>query len=152
MKPTRPVRGNPVRTSRIKSDWLGPTNYVMNQYAVFLSVSVSALTIYFAGCTQRADVDATRQMEKSFQQAAPEVKQAIEAVNSNIKEGNYLEALKTLAPVVQSRNLTQPQLDAIGLILKQVNDAIAANRSLDSKEMYELRKQMFQAIYNGPRK
>lgn len=124
----------------------------MNRFAIFLWLSVSALTIHFTGCTQKANVDAARQLELSFRQATPEVKQAIAAVNSSIKKGNYQEALKTLAPVVQSGNLTRPQLDAIGLVLKQVNDAIAANRSLDTKEMYQLRKQMFQAIYNGPGK
>jgi len=33
--------------------------------------------------------------------------------------------------------------------VEQINQGIAANRSLDTKEMYELRARMFHAVHHG---
>jgi hypothetical protein len=72
-------------------------------------------------------------------------------VNASLKAGDYAEATRALAPLVTQRPLTDAQKQAVGLALQQVNQAMAANAALDTKEMYELRAKMFQAVHSGPR-
>ena len=104
------------------------------------------------GCKKKeAQADATQPLQQSFQTAEPETKQVIQTVNTSLKAGNYMEATRALAPVVSRRNLTEPQKQAIGVALQQINQAIAANPALDTKEMYELRQKMFRAVDGGPR-
>ena len=91
-------------------------------------------------------MDATQPLADSFQAAEPEVKQTIQTVNTSLKSGDYLAAARAMEPVLTRRDLTEPQKQAIGLALSQMNQAIAANPSLDSKELYELRARMFQAM------
>jgi hypothetical protein len=47
--------------------------------------------------------------------------------------------------------LTLEQRQAIGGALEQINKAVAADPSLDTQEMYNLRAKMFQAVHRGPR-
>ncbi len=104
------------------------------------------------GCKPRqVQTDATKPLEQSFKQAEPEVKQTIAAVNNNLKVGNYQDAGRLLEPVVTRRQLNPEQKQAVALALQQLNQAVARNPALDSKEMYELRNKMFQALHNGPR-
>lgn len=109
-----------------------------------------ALGACCAGCKKEAKVDATQALTQSFQTAAPEAKQVIERVNASLKAGNIAQATRTLAPVVADQNLTRPQREAVGVALRQINQAIAANPALDTKEMYELRARMFRAVHSGP--
>ena len=102
-------------------------------------------------CKKEAKVDATQPLQQSFQTAEPEVKKAIETVNNSLNTGNYSEAAKTLAPLVAQRPMTDAQKQAVGVALQQINQAIAANPALDTKEMYQLRAKMFQAVQSGPR-
>ena len=109
-----------------------------------------ALVAASTGCKKEERVDATPALAQSFQWAEPEAKQVIERVNTSLKVGNVTEAARTLEPLVVSRKLTEPQKQAIGVALRQINQAIAANPALDSKELYELRARMFQAVHSGP--
>jgi uncharacterized caspase-like protein len=106
---------------------------------------------FISGCSKHEKADATQALQQSFQTAEPEVKQAIESVNSNLKTGNYAEASRALAPIVTTRNLTDPQRQAVGTALQQISQAIAANPALDTKEMYELRLKMYRAYDGGKR-
>ncbi len=98
-------------------------------------------------CKKETKVDATKPLEQSFATAAPEVQQNVQAVTANLKSGNYVEAVRRLDPVLNTANLTPEQTQAVGVALKQVNDAVAANPNLDTKEMYEMRKKMFFKVY-----
>jgi hypothetical protein len=109
------------------------------------------LGLSLAGCKKETSADATQPLENSFQQAEPAVKQTITAVNTSLKSGDYAQAMRTLAPVVTGRPLTEPQKQAVGIALQQINNAIAKDPSLDSKEMYELRAKMFRAVHGGSR-
>ena len=111
---------------------------------------VPVLALCLVGCKGERKVDATKPLEQSFQSAGPEVQQAIATVNTCLKANNFADATKALVPVAQ-RPMTDPQREAVGLALHQINQAIAANPSLDTKEMYQLRAQIFQAVHNGPR-
>ncbi len=121
----------------------------------FPSISILIVSVLFSclvGCNKgETKTDATQPLQQSFQTADPEVKQAIATVNANLKAGNYAEATKVLSPLVTGRPMTSEQKQAVGLALQQVNQAMAVNPSLDSKEMYELRAKMFQAVHSGPR-
>ena len=117
-------------------------------HSVFLAVVAVVLLV---SCQREAKVDATQPLQQSFQTAEPEVKKAIETVNSSLKTGNYSEAARTLAPLVAQRRMTDAQKQAVGMALQQFNQAITANPALDTKEMYELRAKMFQAVQSGPR-
>jgi hypothetical protein len=112
---------------------------------------VWALGLSLVGCKKQTQADATQPLKQSFQTAEPEVKQVIDTVTSSLKAANYVEATRALEPVVTGRPLTDSQKQAIGVALQQINQAVAANPSLDTKEMYELRAKLFQAVHRGPR-
>jgi hypothetical protein len=118
------------------------------------SLGLAVLLVIVAGapgCGKKAAPDATQPLRQSFQTAAPEVQQVIAQVNTQLKAGQVAEATRTLAPVVSGRPLTDPQRQAVGVALQQINKAVAANPKLDTKEMYELRARMFKAVHSGPR-
>lgn len=109
------------------------------------------LALCLVSCKGERRVDATQPLQQSFQTAEPEVQQAIARINTSLKADNYAEATRALAPLVTQRPLTEPQREAVGVALQQINQAVAANPALDTKEMYELRAQMFQAMRRGSR-
>ncbi len=123
----------------------------MKRLTVCSTIAGLVAAICLTSCRKEERGDASRALTQSFQAAAPETKQAIEVVNQSLKAGKVAEATRALAPVATNRNLTQPQREAIGVTLRQINQAIAANRALDTQEMYELRNRMFQAVHSGPR-
>jgi hypothetical protein len=104
----------------------------------------------FPSCSNQGTVDASQPLEQSFQQSPPEITKAIQTVNSSLKSKDYLQAARSLAFVLDKVKLTPAQNQAVGTALKQINDAIAADPSLNSAEMYQLRQKMFVAVYNGP--
>ncbi len=112
---------------------------------------VPALALCLVGCNRAPQVDATQPLQQSFETAAPEVRQAIATVNTSLKANDYAEATRALAPLVTQRPLTEPQRQAVGLALQQINQAVSANPALDTKEMYQLREQMFRTVHSGPR-
>jgi len=123
----------------------------MKPFGFFACFAALTLVQILSGCSKHGGVDATHQLQQSFQAAEPEVKQGIEAVNSKLKAGNYTEATKALEPIVTTRNLTEPQKQAVGTALQQISQAIAANPALDTKEMYDLRLKMYKAYDGGKR-
>ena len=118
----------------------------MRIYFVPTTLALTAV-LCFGGCKQKeVTVDATQPLADSFQTAEPAVQQTIQTVNTSLKSGNYLAAARAMEPVLVQPNLTDPQKQAIGLALSQMNQAVAANPSLDSKEFYDARARMFQAM------
>ncbi len=112
----------------------------------------AAMATGLTGCKPKpAQTDVTVPLQQSFQASEPEVRQTIAAVNSSLKAGNYQDAGRLLEPVITRRHLTPDQKQAVSLTLQQFNQAVAKNPALDTKEMYELRNRMFQALHNGPR-
>lgn len=118
---------------------------------IFPSLCLGAVLLLVAvSCGRKeTEVDASQTLQESFKTAEPKVKQAIEAVNVHLRTNNYTAAARTLAPVVLQHRLTEPERQAVGVVLEQINQGIAADRSLDTKEMYELRAKMFQAVHRG---
>jgi outer membrane protein assembly factor BamD (BamD/ComL family) len=113
----------------------------------FLSIAtIFSLTLVGLSCKKSTDVDATKPLQQSFQTAEPEVKKAIDTVNTSLKSGNYADASKALEPIVTQRVLTEPQRQAVSAALFQINKAVSANPALDSKEMYDLRLKMYKAV------
>ena len=57
-----------------------------------------------------------------------------------------------LSPICRSeRTACLSNCHQVGLALQQIHQSIATNPKLDTKEMYELRKKMFEAVHSGPR-
>lgn len=114
-------------------------------------VGVTAvLAVFGTGCKEK-QVNAVVPLQESFQAADAEVKKAVTATASSLQAGNYVEAARALDPIVSRRVLTPSQKQAVGMTLQQINQAVAANPQLDTKEMYELRARMFRAVQSGPR-
>jgi len=108
---------------------------------------VLAAIVGCVGCKKpETTVDATKPLAESFKAAEPEVRNTIQTVNTRLSEGNYAAAARAMEPVLAQPNLTEPQKQAIGLALSQMNQAVAANPALDSKEFYDARARMFQAM------
>jgi hypothetical protein len=76
------------------------------------------------------------------------VRKAIDLVNAHLRAKEYTAAARALAPVMQ-KPLTEPEKQAVGVALERINRAVAADRSLNTKEMYELRARMFQAVHHS---
>ena len=72
-----------------------------------------------------------------------------ESFDGHLQAKDYVAAARTLAPVVTQQPLTEPEKRAVGVALEQINQGIAADRSLNTKEMYELRARMFQAVHRS---
>ena len=123
----------------------------MKSSLLLIFVVAPALAVCLVSCSKEPKADATQPLQQSFQTAEPEIKKAIETVNASLKAGNYADATKTLAPVITQRPLTDAQRQAVGLALQQINQAVSANPTLDTKEMYEMRAKMFEAVHRGPR-
>ncbi|MEO6183372.1 MAG: hypothetical protein ABIP71_09785 [Verrucomicrobiota bacterium] len=123
----------------------------MKSSILFSFLFVAATALLLVSCKMEAKTDATQTLRQSFQTADPEVKKAIETVNNSLKTANYSEAARTLAPLVDQRPMTDAQKQAVGVALQQINQAMAVNPALDTKEMYELRAKMFHAVQSGPR-
>lgn len=118
----------------------------------FLAIAALLAVSAAGGCKEKeVTADASQPLQESFQTAEPEVQQAVATATASLKAGNYTEATKALGPVVEQRVLTEPQKQAVGIAIQQINQAIAADPSLDTKEMYELRAKMFQATRRGSR-
>ena len=112
---------------------------------------LAAVLLSASGCGKKETGDAAQSLDESFKTAAPEVQQTVAQVSTQIKAGQYAEATQTLAPLVTGRPLTDAQKQAVGITLNQINQSVAANPQLDTKEMYELRRKMFEAVHRGPR-
>lgn len=104
-----------------------------------LALCGCALSLLSCKKEKQARVDASRPLEQSFQASEPEAKQALATVKASLKAGNYAAAGRALEPVLAGRKLTPQQREAVGLLFQQISQAVAANPSLDSKELYELR-------------
>ena len=113
----------------------------------FSSLAICAGLFLGLGCKREpeARVDASQPLEQSFQAAEPESKQAIAAVSASLQSGDFAEAARAVQPVLTGRNLTAPQRQAVGLMFQQISQAVAANPSLDSKELYDLRVKLAKA-------
>ena len=118
---------------------------------VFSYLALSGCALCVPGCHRETRVDASRSLEQSFQASEPEVKQAVATATTRLKAGDYTDAARALNPVLAGRELTPPQKEAAGLLFQQINQALAANPSLDSKELYELRVKLHQAVAGGKR-
>ena len=115
-------------------------------------LAAAALVLGSASCKKKeAQADASKPLQQSFQTAAPEVQKAVAVATTSLQAGNYTEATRALAPVVNQQRLTEPQKQAVGVALRQINQAITANPALDTKEMYEMRAKMFEATRRGSR-
>ena len=97
------------------------------------------------GCKKKAPLDANHALEASFQTSEPQARQAVATLTNSIRAGNYVEAARALEPLLAGRTLTPDQRQAAGLLFRQINETIAANPSLDSKQLYELRVKLAQA-------
>jgi hypothetical protein len=117
-----------------------------------LCLATLGLACCMAGCGQKAKpADAAKPLQQSFQSAEAPVQQAIASATSSLKAGNYAEATRALAPLATKPDLTAEQRQAMGTALRQINQAMAANPKLNTKEMYEMRQKLFQAAYGKPR-
>lgn len=112
---------------------------------------LAALALCVQSCSKKDTADATQPLKESFKSGGPEVQQAVVQVNTHLKAGEYAEATRVLVPLVSGSPMTAEQKQAVGIALKQINQSLAANPKLDTKEMYELRSKLYQAVQSGPR-
>lgn len=118
----------------------------------FLPILLTAFAAQLLeGCTKDHKADATRPLQQAFKEAEPSVKQSVVTVTASLRSGHYLEAARSLDPVLTRTNLTPQQRQALGVALQQLNQAVGANPALDTKEMYELRAKISKKLTSGPR-
>jgi len=124
----------------------------MRPFRTLSCLVAAALALGMASCKKKGpQADASQPLQQSFQTAAPEVQKAVAVATTSLRAGNYTEATRALAPIVNQQRLTEPQKQAVGVALQQINQAITANPALDTKEMYEMRAKMFEAMRRGSR-
>ena len=119
----------------------------MKPISILPVVFACVVAIPVTSCKKKEAVPVPELLEQSFQGSEPEVQKAMQSVAASLQAGNYAEATRALAPVVSGRPLTEAQKQAVSGALVQINQAIAANPSLDTREMYEMRARMFHAVH-----
>jgi hypothetical protein len=120
----------------------------MKFFSTALCLAMALLALDLAGC-KKAETDASGPLLRSFQNADAETKQDIQSVTGDLKASNYVAAVKTLLPLVERQKLSPDQKQALALTLKQINEATGADPAFDSKEMYEMRSELFHAVYKN---
>jgi len=124
----------------------------MKSKVFFLPVVAIGLACVLSSCSRKpTPVDASKPLQQSFQSTEPAAQQAITTAATSLKAGAYAEATRALTPVVTTRKLTEGQKQAVAAALHEINQGIAANPKLDSKELYEMRQQLFQAVRGNSR-
>ena len=108
-------------------------------------LAIAAFAPCLLSCKKETHVDASKPLEQSFQTSEPEAKQALATATTSLKAGNYIEAGRALDPLLAGHKLTPQQRQAVGLMFQQINQAIAANPNLESKELYDLRVRLAHA-------
>jgi hypothetical protein len=107
----------------------------------------AVLGLVVLGCGKQAATESpTELIEQSFQQATPETKEAIQNVVASLKAKEFLAAARSLVTVLDKDSFTPEQKHAVGAVLNQINEAIAADPKLNSQEMFTLREKIFQAL------
>ena len=124
---------------------------MMKLAKVFSCLTICGCVLCFTSCHRETRVDASRSLEQSFQTSEPEVKRAVAKATTSLNAGEYTDAARALNPVLAGRELTPPQREAAGLLFQQINQALAKNPSLDSKELYELRVKLHHAAAGAKR-
>ena len=104
----------------------------------------------FSACARKPASDAGQSLKESFQSTDLATRQAVEAATSQLKSANYAAAAQSLAPLL-NQPLNASQKQAIGLALQEMNRALEKNPALDTREMYELRRNLFRAVDGGSR-
>ena len=119
---------------------------MMRFIKILSRLALCSCALCLPGCkkAQATRVDASQPLEQSFQ-VEPETKQAIATVKASLQGGKYAEAARAMEPVLAGRKLTAPQRVAVGLLFQQISQAVAANPSLDSQELYDLRVKLAHA-------
>lgn len=120
---------------------------------LFPIVLALAFALLGSSCKQSGATaeDAAQKLQASFATAPPEVKQSIATVNAGLAAGDYATVTRELTPIVTEQPLTVEQKRAVAVALGQINQALTADPSLDSKELYELRAKMFESLRHGSR-
>src|SRR5262249_52606696 len=122
----------------------------MNVWTFISCLVVSTTPLTFSACARKPTTDASQSLKESFQSTEPATRQAVEAATSQLKSTNYGAAAQSLAPLL-NQPLNASQKQAISLALQEMNRAIEKNPALDTREMYELRRNMFRAVDGGSR-
>jgi hypothetical protein len=108
---------------------------------------VAVLGLVVLGCGKQAASESPAELiEQSFQQATPETKETIQTVAASLKAKEFLAAARSLATALNKDSFTPAQKHAVGAVLNQINEAIAADPKLNSQEMFTLREKIFQAL------
>jgi D-alanyl-D-alanine carboxypeptidase len=125
----------------------------MNISRLFPAILALVLALVVSGCKKKEarSEDAAQMLQQSFTSATPEVKESIAIVSSSLKTGDYAAVTRELTPIVTRQQLTVELKQAVSSALVQINQAIAADPNLDSKELYELRAKMFESLRRGSR-
>lgn len=85
-------------------------------------------------------------LNESFRTGSPETQSQITAAASHLQSGDYRSAALALAPVVSEQQLTEAQRAAVSAALVKLNQAAATDPKLNTRDMYEARAKMFQAL------
>lgn len=124
----------------VSAGWAG-ANFVR------VTLMAAVLGLVVLGCGKQAATESpTELIEQSFQQATPETKEAIQNVVASLKAKEFLAAARSLVTVLDKDSFTPEQKHAVGAVLNQINEAIAADPKLNSQEMFTLREKIFQAL------
>src|SRR5205823_5964069 len=107
---------------------------MIRRATILALVALTGSTSVICACRKSGTSPATQSLQQSFNAAEPETHQGVTNAIAHLQAGNYPEAARALEPVAVRTNLTASQKQAIGLALQQINQAIAQNPSLDTKE------------------
>jgi hypothetical protein len=117
------------------------------QHRLRPALVLALATLLVLSCRRQDDSqNPAGMLNESFRTGSPETQSQITAASSHLQSGDYRSAALALAPVVSQQQLTEAQRAAVSAALVQMNQAVATDPKLNTRDMYEARAKMFQAL------
>ncbi|MCX6895697.1 MAG: hypothetical protein NTZ16_09425 [Verrucomicrobia bacterium] len=130
----------------------------MQNFSLLFLVFILGITLCGPGCHRKEAAADPKALEKSFETAAPEVKQtvtvAVQAIqtakaapDTATRQSQYVAALKPMSQLVTQGNLSKEQSQAVLRQFQEVNKTIQKDPQLArNKEIYKAQNDMVQAM------
>lgn len=137
----------------------------MHHFKLAVLTSLTGMLLICSGCQRKEASADSKNLEKSFETARPEVKQAVNDTVLAIKAAtatqdisaqktHYIEALQPMQKLVTQGNLSKEQIQAVVKQFNEMNKSINAAIQRDprlaaSKELHQARSSVAQALFNA---
>ena len=108
-----------------------------------------ALVLCPAGCTKKENT-AGSYLQKSFAAADPAVRDIVEKASAALQRSNYTEAVVMMYQLAEGHQISATEKKAIGMVLAEINQGLAANPGLETPDLYRARAALIEKVHGHP--